>query len=98
VATQIVPAPVRAEDRGLSLADRLAHQAASHVRVTPEVQRAVTRYVVAFARAEELLQIGDVRDWTPAEFRALTDARAVMAESNSLLAAAGQLHLIEVSR
>jgi hypothetical protein len=54
-----------------------------------------TQIVPASAHAEHQ---GDVRDWTPAEFRALTDARAVMAESNSLLAAAGQLHLIEVSR
>jgi hypothetical protein len=34
VATQIVPAPERADHQGMTLADRLAHEAASHVRTS----------------------------------------------------------------
>ncbi|MFE7233947.1 hypothetical protein ACFVAF_25420 [Streptomyces sp. NPDC057596] len=34
MATQIVPAPVGADHQAMSLADRLAHEAGSHVRTT----------------------------------------------------------------
>jgi hypothetical protein len=82
--------------QGLSLADRLAHEAGSYVRVTPEVQRAVTRYEVAAARYRELMGLS--REMTGAEFDALALAQDMMAASRATLAAAGQLHLIEVSR
>lgn len=79
----------------LSTADRLAHEAASYVRVTPEVQRAVTIYEVASERYRELLGLG--REMTGAEFQSLGLAQDRMAEARATLAAAGQLHLIEVA-
>ncbi|WP_240981032.1 MULTISPECIES: hypothetical protein [unclassified Streptomyces] len=39
MATQIVPAPERADHQGMTLADRLAHEAASFVRSTPPAPR-----------------------------------------------------------
>lgn len=97
MATPIVPAPVRADHQAQSLADRLAHEASSYVRRTPEVQRAVTRYEVAAARYEEL-SARDARTFTGAEFDSLVLAQDVMSESRAILAAADQLHLIEVAR
>ncbi|MGQ3551726.1 hypothetical protein TR631_12510 [Streptomyces rochei] len=78
---------------GRSVADTLAHEAGSYVRVTPDVQRAVTRYEVAAARYAELATV-DSRSMTGAEFQALADAQTVMADSVRVLTAAGQLHLI----
>lgn len=87
--TTAIPTP-------LSLADRLAHEAASHVRVSPEVQRAVTVYEVASERYRELTSLD--RPMTGAEFTSLALAQDRMAESRQTLADAGQLHRIEVSR
>jgi hypothetical protein len=64
--------------------------------VTPEVQHAVTRYEVAAARYRELMGLS--REMTGAEFDALALAQDMMAASRATLAAAGQLHLIEVSQ
>ncbi|WP_416477015.1 hypothetical protein [Streptomyces sp. LKA04] len=81
---------------GQSVADTLAHEAGSYVRVTPAVQRAVTRYEVAAARYAELAVV-DGRAMTGAEFQALADAKTVMADAVRTLTSAGQLHLIEVA-
>lgn len=82
---------------GQSTADRLAHEAASHVRVTPEVAKAVTRYEVASERLAELSHEMDKRDLTGAEFDSLSVAQDTMRASKAILAAAGQLHLIEAA-
>ncbi|MDQ0809861.1 hypothetical protein QFZ63_001575 [Streptomyces sp. B3I7] len=81
-----------------STADRLAHEAASHVRVTPDVAKAVTRYEVASQRLAELSQAMDDRDLSGAEFDSLALAQDTMRASKATLAAAGQLHLIEAAR
>jgi hypothetical protein len=64
--------------------------------VTPDVQRAVVRYEIAFATVDRLSRV-DARDMSPAQFDSLKGAQKRMDESRALLAAAGQLHLIEVS-
>jgi hypothetical protein len=64
---------------------------------SPAVVRAVTRYEVASARTAELSAM-DAREMSGAEFDSLALAQDVMAEARATLAAAGQLHLIEVSR
>jgi hypothetical protein len=100
----VAPLPVAAREAlarlesafaGQSTADRLAHEAASHVRVTPDVAKAVTRYEVASARLAELSAAMDVRDLSGAEFDSLSVAQDTMRASKAVLAAAGQLHLIE---
>lgn len=58
---------------------------------------ALTRYEVASARTAELSHLMDARDLSGAEFDSLFDAQDVMRESRRTLAAAGMLHLIEVS-
>jgi hypothetical protein len=95
VATQIVPAPVRADDKALSLADRLTHEAASHIRVTPEVQRAVARHRVASAAIATVSQVVAERDLTDIEASDFEYVQDVMREARATIAAAGQLHLIE---
>ncbi|MFF2852641.1 hypothetical protein ACFVT5_41070 [Streptomyces sp. NPDC058001] len=77
----------------MSAADRAAHEAASHVRVAPEVLRAVTRYEVAAARYDELIEKPGDR-LTPAEFDAFRTAQQVLAESLGILADSGELGLI----
>ena len=64
----------------------------------PAVVRAVTRYEIASARTAELSAAMDTRHLSGAEFDSLALAQDVMAESQATLAAAGQLHLIEVDR
>jgi uncharacterized lipoprotein NlpE involved in copper resistance len=75
-----------------STADRLAHEAASHVRVTPEIERAVTRYGIC---RDTLAELDGQRIATPAQFNALATAQDGLAEARATLAAAGQLHLVE---
>jgi hypothetical protein len=78
----------------MTLADRLAHEAGSYVRTTPEVQRAVTRYGICLARVAELT----MRDrLTAAEFDGLADAQKELDRLHEQLEQAGQLHLV-VSR
>jgi hypothetical protein len=77
-----------------SVADVLAHEAASHVRVTPEVQRAVVRYGIC---RDALAELEGQRITTPAQFNALTTAQDGLNEAIAALTAAGLLHLIEVS-
>jgi hypothetical protein len=96
VATTIVPAPAGADHQGQSLADHLAHEAGSYVRRTDAVDKAVVRYEIAAATVDRLSQV-DARDMSPAQFDSLADAQKRMAEFRATLAAAGQLHLIEVS-
>lgn len=76
-----------------SVADVLAHEAGSYVRVTPEVQRAVTVYEVASERYRELTNLG--RQMTGAEFDSLALAQDRIRDARATLATAGQLHLIE---
>lgn len=62
---------------------------------TPDVVRAVSRYEVASARTAELSVAMDSSSLSGAEFDSLVLAQDVMAASRTVLAAAGQLHLIE---
>lgn len=80
-----------------SVNDVLAHEAGSYVRRTPEVQRAVTVFEVAFATVDRLSRV-DARDMSPTQFDSLASAQQRMTEARATLAAAGQLHLIEVAR
>ncbi|MEU5496146.1 hypothetical protein [Streptomyces griseofuscus] len=90
------PARPAATQPGLSEADRLAHEAGSYVRVTPEVTRAVAVYEVASARYAELAA-KDARTMSGADFDSLALAQDRMAEARATLTSVGQLHLIEVA-
>lgn len=79
-----------------STADVLAHEAGTHVRVSEEIRRVVVRYEIAAAAVDRLSAM-DARDMSPAQFDSLADAQKRMAEYRATLAAAGQLHLIEVA-
>ncbi|MEU5016341.1 hypothetical protein AB0G60_02785 [Streptomyces angustmyceticus] len=78
----------------MSAADRAAHEAASFVRVSPEISRAVARYEVAALRVEELAGL-DARHMTGAQFDSLALAQDTMAESRQVLEQAGLLHLVD---
>lgn len=79
-----------------STADVLAHEAGTHVRVSEEIRRVVVRFEIAAATVDRLSRV-DARDMSPAQFDHLADAQKRMAEYRATLAAAGQLHLIEVA-
>lgn len=81
----------------MSPADVAAHEAGSYVRVTPEVARAVTIYEGASQRYAELAAM-DARTMSGADFDSLALAQDRMNAARATLAAAGQLHLIEVAR
>ncbi|MFD4596763.1 hypothetical protein ACFWPQ_01895 [Streptomyces sp. NPDC058464] len=96
MATEIVPAPARAENQGMSLADRLAHEAGSYVRRAPlplAVVRAVAQYEAATARYDEL-DARPASDLSSAEFDAFQGAQQTIAEAFGVLAAHGRLDLI----
>ncbi|MEU7240294.1 hypothetical protein [Streptomyces sparsogenes] len=80
----------------MTSADRLAHEAASHVRATPEVQHAVARYGTLSASIDRLSS-RESHYMTPADWRELHSAQDERYELHQRLAAAGQLHLIEVA-
>lgn len=80
----------------MTTADRLAHEAASYIRVTPEVQGAVARYGTLSASIDRL-SLRDSHYMTPADWRELDAAQNERYELHQQLAAAGQLHLIEVA-
>ncbi|GGX40412.1 hypothetical protein [Streptomyces noursei] len=80
----------------MSAADVAAHEKASHVRLSPEVQRAVTRFEVAALRVEELTAL-DAREMSGAQFDSLTLAQDAVAESRRVLELAGLLHLVDGS-
>ncbi|MEU8829379.1 hypothetical protein [Streptomyces sp900116325] len=82
------------DDQAMSAADRLAHEAASYVRSTPEVQRAVARFRSA-ALTVASYEAMDSADMTPDEHNAWYDKLNVMRDARATLATAGQLHLIE---
>ena len=76
---------------GQSVADVLAHEAASYVRRTPAVERAVVRYGNLMARVAELT----MRDrLTPTQYNHLADAQAELTRLHEQLEQAGQLHLV----
>jgi hypothetical protein len=75
----------------LSTADVLAHEAASYVRVSPEIKRAVTRYGICTARFAELTMQDRL---TPTEFDALAETQDELTRLHEQLEAAGQLHLV----
>jgi hypothetical protein len=79
---------------GRSTADVLAREAGSHV--SEEIRRVVVRFEIAAATVDRLSRV-DARDMPPAQFDHLADAQKQMAEHRATLAAAGQLHLIEVA-
>ena len=89
--------PTESPAPGMTASDVLAHEAASFVRVTPEVQRAVARYTVASAAIAKVSQVMGMRDLTDIEAGDFEYMQDVMRESWSVLAAAGQLHLIEAA-
>ncbi|MFF7411626.1 hypothetical protein [Streptomyces lydicus] len=83
----LTPAPI------MSAADIAAHESASHVRISPEIGRAVARYEVAVLRVEELGRV-DARRMTGAQFDSLALAQDTITECRRVLAQAGLLHLI----
>lgn len=94
--TELTGALGRADRQGMTLADRLAHEASSYVRVSDEIRRVVVRFKIAAAAVDRLSAM-DSRDMSAAQFDHLADAQRRMAEARAVLAAAGQLHLIEVA-
>lgn len=75
----------------MSTADRLAHEAASHVRVTPEVQRAVVRYGICL---ETYARLSMQDRLTAAEYDLLADAQTELTQRHEELESAGMLHLV----
>ncbi|MEV6737905.1 hypothetical protein AB0N14_13620 [Streptomyces sp. NPDC051104] len=92
----LIGAQMLADHAVLPLAARDAMHRPELALASPEIARAVTRYEVASARTVELSAAMDTRQLTGAEFDSLVLAQDVMAASQATLAAAGQLHLIEV--
>ncbi|NEA52388.1 hypothetical protein [Streptomyces sp. SID10815] len=82
---------------GLSVADRLAHESASYVRVTPEVARAVTEYDVAAEHARDLAAVAASGRMSDLDADSLAAAEDLMAGARARLAAAGHLDLIGVA-
>jgi hypothetical protein len=78
----------------MSPADRLAHDLASHVRLSPEIHRAVVRYGIC---RDTLAELDGQRIDTVPLFNELTNAQAGLAEAIDTLAAAGRLDLIEAA-
>ncbi len=101
MATQIVPAPERADHQGDTAPLPPAASAALarlELALLPlDLVRAVTRYKVASARTAELSHLMDSRNLSGAEFNALFDAQAAMAGARAELKDAGRLDLIEVA-
>ena len=98
MATQIVPAPVRADHHRPtapltpSAATALANLERAFLPL--DLVRAVTRYETATARYDELV-VRPASSLSPAEFDAVGDAQQAIAKSLEVLADAGMLHLIE---
>lgn len=82
-------------DRLLCLQDEMTMCRCRLTAVTPEVKRAVVVFEIAFAAVDRLSRV-DARDMTGAQFDSLADAQQRMDDARATLAAAGQLHLIEV--
>lgn len=80
----------------MSAADVATHEVGSHVRVSPEVQRAVARYETAALRLKELAGL-HAHYMTGAQFDSLALAQDTMTESRRLLERTGDLHLIDAS-
>jgi hypothetical protein len=78
----------------MSPADRLAHDLASHVRLSPEIHRAVVRYGIW---RDTLAELDGRRINTVPLFNELKNAQAGLAEAVDILTAAGMLHLVEVA-
>lgn len=78
----------------MSPADRLAHDFASYVRMTPDVHRAVVRYGIC---RDTLAELDGQRIATTAQFNALASAQDGLTEAIATLTAAGMLHLVAVS-
>lgn len=92
-------APARADHTAPlppAAAEALACLELAFLPVPLEIVRAVTRYEVASARFAEL-SAREASTLSPAEFGALRAARIRMTASETLLAAEGMLHLIEVT-
>ncbi|MEU8902161.1 hypothetical protein [Streptomyces mirabilis] len=77
-----------------TVSDQLAHEASTHVRITPDVHRAVVRYGIC---RDTLAELDGQRITTTAQFNALASAQDGLAEAVATLTAAGRLDLIEVA-
>lgn len=89
---QLTGAPERADHPApMSPADRAAHDLASHVRLSPEIRRAVTRYGIC---RDSLAELEQQRITTLAQFNALAAAQDGLAEAKAVLDAAGLTHLV----
>lgn len=77
----------------LSTADRLAHEAASYVRPTTEVRRAVDRFR-ALSDSIDRATSRDSHYMTTSEVIALRDMQEERAQIYIQLEFAGQLHLV----
>lgn len=87
-------ASLEARLAGRTLSDQLAHEAGTHVRVTPEIRRAVVRYGMC---RDTLAELDGKRIDTARQFDALADAQDGLSEAVATLTAAGMLHLVEVA-
>jgi hypothetical protein len=102
VATQIVPAPQRADHPASRLTAPLPPAAVSAMRslerrlATPAVVRAVTVYETAAVHAEYLGNVALSGRMSDLDAESLAVAEELMAGSRATLAAAGMLHLVEV--
>ncbi|MGW3196294.1 hypothetical protein ACWDBD_17245 [Streptomyces sp. NPDC001118] len=88
-ATPTAPLPAIAVDAMRRLELRL---------FAPEVLPAVARYEIASFRTAQMSRWMNTRDLTDAELGDLEFAQDTMRQARATLAAAGQLHLIEVDR
>ncbi|MBZ6102741.1 hypothetical protein [Streptomyces olivaceus] len=94
MATQIVPAPERAENMGTApLSPKAAAALAKALPHFPLVQ-AVAEYETAAEHAAQLAGVAASGRMTDLQARSLADAEDVMAAARSVLAKAGQLKLI----
>jgi hypothetical protein len=87
-------ASLEARLAGRTVSDQLAHEASTHVRITPDVHRAVVRYGIC---RDTLAELDGRRIDTVPLFNELKNAQAGLAEAIATLAAAGMLHLVEVA-
>ncbi|MFE4818586.1 hypothetical protein ACFRFU_19565 [Streptomyces sp. NPDC056704] len=89
-------ASLEARLAGRTLSDQLAHEAGTHVRVTPDVQRAVDRFY-ALSDTIDRVSSRDSHYMTTSEVIDLHNMQEERARIYFQLTAAGMLHLVEVA-
>ncbi|WP_432130586.1 hypothetical protein [Streptomyces tendae] len=94
MATQIVPAPERAENAGTAPLPPKAASALAHALPHFPIVRAVAEYETAAVHAAQLAGLAESGRMSDLNARSLADAEDVMAAAYTVLKNAGQLHLI----